>query len=195
MALSHWRDVWRRFTGRGAYPHELSSLLLLPLRNLLLSPTELVRRLHLKPGDRVLEVGPGPGFFSIAVSQSVPDGGLVLFDLQREMLSKARARLSRARRTNTSFAQGSGEVLPFRDAMFDVAFLVTVLGEVPQPPACVAELARVLRPGGLLSVTEQRGDPDALSADQVGRLAADVGLRPLEVHSSWSGFTANYLAP
>ena len=192
MNLSRWRDVWAHFSGRGTYPHELSALLLFPLRSLILSPAELVRRLHLKPGDRVLELGPGPGFFSIAVAGGLADGSLVLVDIQREMLCKARARLRRARRENTRFAQAGAEALPFRDASFDVAFLVTVLGEVPQPPACIAELARVLRPGGLLSVTELPGDPDALTREQVGQLAAAAGFQPFETQPAWSGFTANY---
>ena len=57
--------------------------------------------------------------------------------------------------------------LPYRDAVLDVAFLVAVLGEVPNPAACTTSAARMLRPGALLSVTEIPGDPDALALGEV----------------------------
>jgi ubiquinone/menaquinone biosynthesis C-methylase UbiE len=191
-ALRRFRDVWRRFGGRGAYPHQLAFVLLTPLRALLLSPAELVRRLGVAEDARVLEIGPGPGYFSPAVARRVARGRLELFDLQREMLAKARRRLRRAGATNVGFAQGDGTRLPYRDASFDAAFLVAVLGEVPDPRACVAEIARVLRPGGVLSVSELPGDPDALAASEVREMAEAAGLVPSQSFAIRGGFTRNY---
>ena len=74
-------SIWRRFAGRGVYPHELAFLLLLPFRRIWLSPAKLIRHLRLSPSDRVLELGPGPGFFSAGVARAVPDGRLVLVDV------------------------------------------------------------------------------------------------------------------
>jgi hypothetical protein len=59
MNAARWKDVWRRFSGRGIYPHELAALLLFPLRRFVFSPAKLVRHLHLTRTSRVLEVGPG----------------------------------------------------------------------------------------------------------------------------------------
>ena len=101
MATNDWRDILRRLTGRGTYPHQFAFLLLNPLRGLILRPRTLVTRLHLRDHFRVLELGPGPGYFSAAVARAVPRGNLVLIDIQREMLEKARRRLSRARVPNT----------------------------------------------------------------------------------------------
>ena len=67
--------------------------LLNPLRSLILSPEKLVQRLQLRPDFRVLELGPGPGYFSPAVARSIPKGKLVLVDIQQEMLDMARERL------------------------------------------------------------------------------------------------------
>jgi ubiquinone/menaquinone biosynthesis C-methylase UbiE len=189
------RDAWRRFTGRGAYPHELAFVLLTPLRALLLSPAELVRRLGVGEDARVLEIGPGPGYFSPAVARHLARGRLELFDLQREMLAKARRRLRRAGSGNAGFTQGDGARLPYRDGAFDATFLVAVLGEVPDPPACAAEVARVLRPGGVLSVTELPGDPDALREPEVRAMAEGAGLAPVDRFATWGGFTANYRKP
>jgi ubiquinone/menaquinone biosynthesis C-methylase UbiE len=141
-----------------------------------LSPSQLVSHLQLTASSRVLEVGPGPGFFSVAVARAASRGRLELVDIQLEMLDRARRRLREAGVRHAAFTQASAAALPFRAAVFDVAFLAAVLGEVADPAACVASIARVLRPGGRLVVAELPGDPDALTSDQLRRLAAGTGL-------------------
>ena len=192
MATSGWRDVWERFKGRGTYPHQLAFILLNPLRNLILSPRELAARLHLSADSRVLELGPGPGFFSVPIARRVPGGHLCLVDLQREMLEKARARIRRAGAANVSFAQASASALPFAREAFDAAFLVAVLGEVPDAAACMAELRDAIRPGGLLSITELAGDPDALSEREVAALAEAANLEHAQSFPMRFGFTINF---
>lgn len=178
--MTRWRDIWQRFSGRGAYPHELSALLLFPLRRLVLSPQALIQHLHLTAASRVLEVGPGPGFFSIAVARAVPRGRLQLVDLQVEMLRKARRRLQRAGVQHARYAQADAGSLPFLAGSFDVAFLVAVLGEVPDSKSCLAAVSRVLRPGGRLVIAELPGDPDALSETDLRTLAEGTGLEFVE---------------
>ena len=180
MSVARWRDVWRRFTGRGTYPHELAALLLFPLRRIVLSPETLVASLHLRVSSRVLEIGPGPGFFSVAVARAIPNGRLELADIQGEMLQKARRRLRRAGVTNAGFTQANASALPFRPGVFDVAFLVAVLGEVSDQKACLSAIADALRPGGLLSVAELPGDPDALTEQNLRTLTQGTGLEYLE---------------
>lgn len=188
------RDIWRRFQGRGTYPHQLAFLLTIPVRRYILSPETLIERLHLEGASRVLEVGPGPGYFSAHVARSIPTGWLYLFDIQREMLVKARARVQRANVCNVSFTQGDATALPFKPATFDAAFFVAVLGEVPDPPACIASVRHSLRLGGLLSVTEMPGDPDALSRTEVKTIAGPRGFEFLELLPVRGGFTANFRA-
>jgi uncharacterized protein len=190
--LAKWKDVWSRFSGRGTYPHELAVVLLFPLRRIVLSPEKLVRHLHLTRTSRVLEVGPGPGFFSIAVARAIPQGRLELVDVQLEMLQKARGRLRRAGVRNTGYSQANAVRLPFRSGAFDVAFLVAVLGEVPDPKACLASIADVLRPGGLLSIAELPGDPDALTEEQLRTLTRDTGLEFVDSLRSSRGFLASF---
>ncbi len=192
MAAGGWRDVWDRLTGRGTYPHQLAFLLLNPLRSLLFSRRELAERLHLAADSRVLELGPGPGFFSVSIARRVPSGHLCLVDLQREMLEKARVRIRRAGVANVSFAQASASAIPFAREVFDAAFLVAVIGEVPDPAACVAQLRDALRPGGLLSNTELAGDPDAMTASDVAALAKAANLEHTETFPMRLGFTINF---
>ena len=91
-------------------------MLLFPLRRIVFSPEKLVRHLHLTRTSRVLEVGPGPGFFSIDVAQAIPEGRLELVDIQLDMLQKARGRLRRAGVRNTGSTQANAVTLPFRSA-------------------------------------------------------------------------------
>lgn len=183
-------------TGRGkVYPHEAARGLLNPLRRLLQSPGKIAGRLHLREDSRVLELGCGPGYFSIEVSKRLPVGHLYLFDLQAEMIKMARARLREAGRRNVSFVQGDALRLPFRDGYFDVVFLVTVLGEVGDPVRCLREVSRVLAPGGLVSISEVRGDADFISFRDLRSYATNARLRFERKYGFGLNYTANYRRP
>ncbi|MCK9279958.1 MAG: class I SAM-dependent methyltransferase [Melioribacteraceae bacterium] len=191
-SLLRWKDVFKRIAGEGIYPHELSFLLDSPIRKLILSPKKLVDRLHVSNNSKVLEIGSGPGYFSIEVAKRIPDGFLVLFDIQYEMLKKVSMKLERERIKNAIAIQGNAIILPFNIGVFDIVFLVTVLGEVEDPNICLHSIYKVLRVGGILSITEMEGDPDALSQDEINQLVVNNGFVFLEKHPSFKGFTVNY---
>lgn len=194
LSMDRWREVLRGIFGRGVYPQEMAFSLTLPLRRLILGPEDLADRLHLARTSRVLELGPGPGTFSAEVERRVPEGALVLADLQWGMLEKARARLE-GEAHEVRFTQADGQYLPFGAASFDVVFLVAVLGEIPDPGAGLREIARVLRPGGLFSNTEQPGDPDRLTPAVLRSLAAEAGFRFTQQFGRARNYTANFRKP
>ena len=119
-------------------------------------------------------------------------GRLELVDLQIEMLQKARVRLRRARVANAGYTQSNATLLPFRSGAFDNAFLGAVLGEVPDPKACLASIADVLRLGGLLSVAELPGDPDAVTQAQLRTLIQGTGLEFVDSVRVSRGFLASF---
>jgi SAM-dependent methyltransferase len=85
-----------------------------------------------RPGERVLEVGPGTGYYTVDVANwLVPSGQLDILDLQREMLDHTMRRVRERGLNNVTATQGDARRLPYREATFDAAFLVTVLGEIP----------------------------------------------------------------
>lgn len=90
-----WIEVFRNFAVKGGvFPYQLAFTLLIPLRNIFLSPKTLIQRLELKKDYNVLEIGAGPGYFSSEVARAVPRGVLVLADIQQEMLDLAGKRLA-----------------------------------------------------------------------------------------------------
>ena len=143
----------------------------------LITRDRLRRVLDPQPGERVLEVGPGTGYYTVAVADWLgPDGRLELFDLQQEMLDHTlRAAGELAGRMGAT--QGDARELPYPDASFDAAYLVTVLGEIPDQEAALRELRRVVKPGGRLVVGEIAVDPHVVFPGALERRAAAAGLR------------------
>ena len=141
-----------------------------------------------EPGDRGLEVGPGTGYYSLEVADRLgPDGRLDIFDLQQKMLDHTMQR-ARARGLSTlTPSQGDARSLPYPDATFDAAYLVAVLGEVPDQERALRELARVLRPGGRLVVGELFGDPHWVSPAALRRRGEGAGLRFEHQVGRWIG--------
>ncbi|MBN1882855.1 MAG: methyltransferase domain-containing protein [Deltaproteobacteria bacterium] len=173
-------------------PYTEANHLLNPLRNLLLSPRKMVKRLGLRPDDTVLELGPGPGFYSPAVARSIPKGTLVLADVQQEMLDIARGRLEKAGIKNVEYEKADATSLPAEDETFDVVFLASVLGEVPDRDACLGEIRRVLKTGGLLSITEMKlGDPDYISVSEMLTLLRAGGFEVRGQYSRFFTYTVN----
>jgi SAM-dependent methyltransferase len=130
------------------------------------------------PGERVLEVGPGTGYYSLHVAREIaPEGQLIAFDLQQSMLDILIGRAGAEGITNIQPLQGDAQALPFPDATFDAAFLVATLGEIPDPRRALRELRRVLKPDGRLVVGEGQPDPHHVRLDTLRARAETAGLR------------------
>lgn len=146
-----------------------------------------------RAGESILEVGPGTGYYSLSVAQWLEPGGqLEIFDLQQAMLDDTMERALRRGITNVSATQGDARELPYEDASFDAAYLVAVLGEIPDQTAALRELARVLRPGGRLVVGELFGDPHWVSPRRLGERTSAAGLLFKERSGSALGYFARF---
>jgi SAM-dependent methyltransferase len=143
----------------------------------LITRARLIEILEPRPGERILEVGPGTGYYTLDVAESVkPDGELDILDLQQEMLDHTMRRAAERGLVNVTPTRSDATALPYEDGTFDAAFLVTVLGEIPDQEAALRELARVLRPGGRLVVGEVVGDPHYVRLAPMRLLASGAGL-------------------
>ncbi len=155
-----------------------------------------LERIAFKPGGRVLEIGPGPGRLLVhAAKRVLPGGEVVGLDIQPGMLERLEARANAEGVKNLTTKLGDAAVEHFPAASFDLVYMCTVLGEIPDRRAAIAQCFRVLKPGGRLSITEIFPDPHYQSRATVTRLATEVGFRDGVVLGSWRFFTANFVKP
>jgi SAM-dependent methyltransferase len=147
------------------------------------APHPLITRQRLReildprPGERILEVGPGTGYYTLDVAEWIKPGGQVdILDLQQEMLDHTMRRAGERGLSNVTPTQSDATGMPYQEGTYDAAFLVTVLGEIPDQDAALRELARVLKPGGRLVVGELLGDPHYVRLAPVRLRASGVGL-------------------
>jgi SAM-dependent methyltransferase len=147
------------------------------------APHPLITRPRLReildpgPGDRILEVGPGTGYYSLEVAEWVkPDGTLDILDLQQEMLDHTMRAAGERGLTNITATQGDATSLPYEDGSFDAAYLITTLGEIPDQEAALREISRVLTSSGRLVVGELLGDPHYVRLAPLRLRAGGAGL-------------------
>jgi arsenite methyltransferase len=142
-----------------------------------------------------LDVGCGPGSITAKLAHAVGPGGLALgVDLSRPMLDRA---VQSAAGPNTGFLLADAQKLPFRDHTFDAAVSLAVLQLIPDPKAALAEISRVLKPGGRLAVmvptagraaTLLRRLPNAgahaFGEDEIGDILEDQGFASVRVKNA-----------
>jgi ubiquinone/menaquinone biosynthesis C-methylase UbiE len=192
MKAIRWAGRIKNALGRGVFPPEMSFFLELPWRNMLLSPQKLVARLALTNTSRVLEVGAGSGFYSVAVARKVSEGHLEILDLQPEMLKKARRKLEAAGLSNVGYTLADAGLLPFAADSFDVVFLVAVLGEIAEQKAFLGNAHGVLKSGGILSISEHLPDPDFSPFAKVKRLVEKEGFEFFAHYGAKWSYTVNF---
>jgi len=123
----------------------------------------LLTGLDLQPGHSVLDVGCGPGTDLAALATAVGEDGLVVgVDHDPEMVEQARRRTSTLPHVDVLI--GEAHALPLEDASFDRARTDRVLQHLANPAQALAELRRVVRPGGLVTLAEPDWDTLAIDA-------------------------------
>lgn len=144
-----------------------------------------------EPGERVLEIGPGTGYYTLDMAEWLgPEGGVEIFDLQQQFLDHVSNRAAERGLANVVPTQGDATALPYEPASMDAVVLTAVLGEIPDPVAALREIRRVLKPKGRLVVGELFGDPHFTTLASLKRQAAEAGLG-YEAHSgNWFAYFA-----
>jgi ubiquinone/menaquinone biosynthesis C-methylase UbiE len=142
-------------------------------------------------GERILEIGPGVGYYTLDLAEWVgPEGKVEIFDLQQKFLDHTTARASERGLANVVPTLGDATALPYEDSSMDAVALTAVLGEIPDPLAALREIARVLKPGGRLIVGELFGDPHFTTIASLKRQSAEVGLNFEQRSGNWFAYFA-----
>lgn len=132
-------------------------------------------RQHVQAHSHILDCGCGPGSITLGLAQWAPDGQTVGIDLGEAQLEGAQANAHELGVKNVVFRQGDIFDLPFGDDSFDVVFSQTVLFHIPDPEKALAEIKRVLRPGGLVALRDAINAsvitwPDEPFAQEIARM-------------------------
>jgi ubiquinone/menaquinone biosynthesis C-methylase UbiE len=144
-----------------------------------------------EPGERLLEIGPGVGYYTLDMAQWVgPEGRVEIFDLQQEFLDHTTSRAAEQGLANVIPTQGDATALPYEDDSMDAVALTAVLGEIPDPVAALRQIQRVLKPGGRLIVGELFGDPHFTTQAALKRQAAEAGLTYESYSGNWFAYFA-----
>lgn len=143
--------------------------------------------LNIPTGGVALDVGSGPGNVTASLARAAgPDGLALGVDISEPMLSRA---VDAQAGPNVGFLRADAQQLPFRDATFNAVTSLAVLQLIPEPSATLAEIARVLKPGGRVAImvpTAGRGAeflkwlPNGgvhfFTEDELGDAFEDLGL-------------------
>jgi ubiquinone/menaquinone biosynthesis C-methylase UbiE len=195
LAWLGWR--WSSRRRQMPCPAWLAWILENPLTEAVAGANVTLDRIGLRPGERGLDVGCGPGRMALPAAQRVgPAGEIVALDVQPAMLARLRARLAEAAVRNVVPRQAD---IAAPDALageqFDRAWLVTVLGEIPGRRAALRNVYRLLRPGGVLSITEIFPDPHYQGRATVLRLGQEAGFIATHRWGTALAFTQNFVRP
>lgn len=171
-------------------PEFLASLIDNPYRRRLFPPEEMPRRHGLQAGTRVLEVGPGNGRYTVATARYLGNTGqLVAVDIEPKMIDRLEKRLAAEGVTNVTGCVADVHNLPDEDAAYTGVYMITVIGEIPDPEGALREFHRLLAPGGTLAFSEFFPDPDYVSTARLERWAGQAGFKPIQKHGNWWAFT------
>jgi SAM-dependent methyltransferase len=154
---------------------------------------QVLDHIGIRSGERVLELGCGPGVFTVDAARRAGSGGhLISIDVQPRMVARMKERVQEAGLTHVQACVADASRLPLADGSVERAFLITVLPEIPDPVRALTELRRVVRSDGTLSVTEEFLSPSYPLARTVIRWAEEAGFDLQERHGSWWIYALNF---
>jgi ubiquinone/menaquinone biosynthesis C-methylase UbiE len=157
-------------------------------------PDEVVAALKLEPGERVADVGCGPGYFTIPIAKAVgPTGKVWAVDIEPQMLARARQHAVAAGLANIEYVHGVADDPLLPSGVVDTILIVNTFHHFSDCRAYVAKLRKALVPGGRIvnidftpKLQEQRGFGPPLEMqlrrEVVDQDMAAAGLRPVKVH-------------
>jgi len=180
-------------------PAFISTFLDSGFRKMMQPPTKVIACSGINPGMKVLEIGCGSGAFTIEAARTVGQQGKVYaLDIQEDMLGKLRIKLSRPENSdmrNIEIINKGAYELPFADSSLDLVFMVTVFQEIPDKQRALAQIKRVLKPAGILAVSEFLPDPDYPWRSTTERMLSKAGLIFEAAYGNLWSYTVRFRKP
>lgn len=156
-------------------------------------PDQVIRKMNLKSGDVVADIGAGTGYFSFRLSQIVSEGKVLAVDIQPEMLEIIKKKKQEA---------GAGNVIPILGSLtnpnlpeegVDVALMVDAYHEFSHPREMMENIVRALRPDGRLYLIEYIGEDPRIARSPLHKMSESQALKEMKaVGLNWIR-TENFL--
>ena len=151
-------------------PQFLANAIDNPFRRRIQPPVETAVRHGIRPGMTVLDVGPGNGTYTLGAAEIVGEQGKVIaIDIEPKMIERVQNRITQMGVKNIEPRIADVYALPFENDYFDLIYMITVIGEIPDTDRALQEFHRVLSPSGTLVFSEIILDPDYPLADTLVR--------------------------
>ncbi len=164
-------------------------------RRLIQSPDAVADRMGLEPGMTVVEVGPGKGSYTFAVARRVAPGTVYACDIQPAVVESLRRRATREGVANVDARVEDAYGFSFGDSSVDRVLMIACLPEIPEPVRVLRECRRILRPGGLVCLSELLPDPDYPLRRTEKRWAADAGLELDQEYGNFFVYQLHFRKP
>lgn len=185
---------WRVSSKRALLPCPSELAWLVEIENPLARAThsvEVIRRLAVRPGSRVIDVGCGPGRVAIPMAEAVgAQGEVVALDVQPEMLSRVRAKAAQHHLTNLRLSRMDGNRDEIAVAESDATVMIMMVGEVSHPERLLAAVSAALKPDGKLLIAESVFDPHYVRREKLRVLVEAAGFSQVSVAGNLFGYNA-----
>jgi ubiquinone/menaquinone biosynthesis C-methylase UbiE len=169
------------------------------LRQMIQPSQTIIERSGIEPGMKVLDLGSGSGTFTLDFARTVGGRGKVYaLDMQAGMLKQLQEKLAKPENEdikNVEMVQAGAGKMPFDDASLDMVLMVSMLQEIRNQREALAEIKRVLKPGGVLAVSEVLVDIDYYLKATVTKKARAAGFAPERSSGGLWSYTARFTRP
>jgi SAM-dependent methyltransferase len=162
-------------------------------RRFLQNPEVIADRMHLQPGMIVVEIGPGKGTYTKAVAKRIlPDGKVYAVDISENVVEKLKGIVKEEGITNIIPQIEDAYNFSFANESVDRVYAICCLPEIPEPVKALQDCCRILKPDGVISLSEMFLDPDYPRRKTEKRWASEAGLELKEEFGRWTVYQLNF---
>lgn len=162
-------------------------------RKFIQKPETVAERMRLESGMTVVEIGPGKGSYTKALAKNIlPDGKVYAIDIQESVINRLKKRIEKENIANIIPKIDDAYNLSFKDESVDRVLLIACLPEIPDPIRALKEFKRILKPDGLISLSEMLPDPDYPRRKTEKRWANEAGFELAQQFGNWFIFQLNF---
>ena len=162
-------------------------------RRFIQQPSRIAERMQLEPGLIVVEIGPGKGSYTEAVAEKIlPDGKVFAIDIQEGVIERLKRRIEKKGIPNIIPKIDNAYVFSFADESIDRVFAIACLPEIPEPVKVLRECHRILKPNGLVSLSELLPDPDYPRRKTEKRWAEEAGFELIQEFGNVFAYQLNF---